>query len=398
MNEEFFDKNNSIIKINRIKKKNLRNIIKIKNKQLDKDEEEKNNIFKHEKKISYDLKIKSSIKEDMKNNSNQSNTEEKINMTFNTNMPEDNKDKELEIEREHEKFYDKNFKNLHKETSDRLTFKKDNIENNNNNFYNNKKIMILFRNEEEENNSKIDFNNSYIDNLPFNEIELNDNRTYIMLYWNILSLKQPLINIFSFIKYFNITQSYIPLPIKINKFLFMILLNIFINSINLSQKYFLEKYEFFNKKYNFVNNDGKIRKSEIMGYSMKKGFKKSMISFVFCLIIYYLIDYIFFNIRKKINNLSFEKNTDLYNNILNRKIVELIKLIRKKIIIYIYITSVLYIIIFIYIVNFSFAYPGGILDCLSNTIITFIFLQIFPFITSLIICFMRYFSISKKIE
>ena len=396
IDEEFFDKNNSIIKINRIKKKNLRNIIKIKNKQLDKDEEEKNNIFKHEKKISYDLKIKSSIKEDMKNNSNQSNTEEKINMTFNTNMPEDNKDKELEIEREHEKFYDKNFKNLHKETSDRLTFKKNNIENNNNNFYNNKKIMILFRNEEEENNSKIDFNNSYINNLPFNEIELNDNRTYIMLYWNILSLKQPIINIFSFIKYFNITQSYIPLPIKINKFLFMILLNIFINSINLSQKYFLEKYEFFNKKYNFVNNDGKIRKSEIMGYSMKKGFKKSMISFVFCLIIYYLIDYIFFNIRKKINNLSFEKNTDLYNNILNRKIVELIKLIRKKIIIYIYITSVLYIIIFIYIVNFSFAYPGGILDCLSNTIITFIFLQIFPFITSLIICFMRYFSISKK--
>ena len=399
-NEEYFDKN-SIIKFNRIKKKNLRNIIHINNKAIDKDlEEEKSIIINHEKKKSFDINIKKSIKGELKknNNSNLSNTEEeKINMTFNTNMPEDNKNKELVIEREHEKFYDKNFKNIHKETSERLNLKKNNIENKGNNidFYNNKKIMILFRNEEE-NNSKLDFNNSFAKNLPYDEVKLNENHKFITLYWNILSLKQPIINLFSFIKYFHITESYVPLTIKFNKFLLMILLNIFINSMDLSQKYFFEKFEFFNKKYNFVNNNEKIKQSNIIKYAMKKGFKNSMVTFVLCLIIYYIIEYMLFNIRKKMNILTMEKNIDLNINKLNRKIVEFIQIITKKIIVYISISSFLYIIFFIYIINFSFVYPSGVIDCISNSIITFLLLQIFPFISSLIICLMRNLSITKK--
>ena len=394
--EEYFDKN-SIIKINRIKKKNLRNIIHINNKIAKDIEEEKNNIINHEKKKSFDINVKKSIKDDLKNkDSNQSNTEEKINMTFNTNMPED-KDKELVIEREHEKFYDKDFKNISKETSERLSLKKNNKENNNNNykFYNNKKIMILFRNEEE-NNSKLDLNISYIDNTPFDEVELNNKRKLIILYWNILSLKQPIINIFSFIKFFHISESYVSLPLKLNKVLFNIFLNIFINSMFFSQKYFYEKFEFFNKKYNFMKKYEKIKQNEIVKYAMKKGFKKSVLSFVLCLIIYYLIEYIFFNLRKKITILTLENNKDLNIYKLNRKIVEYIKLIRKKMIIYISIISVFYIIFSIYIINFSFSYPSGILDCISNSIITFMLLQIFPFISSLIICLMRYLSISQK--
>ena len=412
LEDEYYDKNNSIIKINRVKKKNLRNIIHIdNNKKYEKEEEEKNNIFKNDETninqiqkdnyINNNIDIKKSINEEKKHNSNQSQTDEKINVSFNTNMPEDNKDKEFVIEREHENFYDKNFKNLHKETNERLYFRNKNNNTNDcdeNNFYKqNKKFLILFNYEEEnqeKNNSKININNSINDYIPFNEINLNEKRNYIKLYWQILSLKQPIINIFSFIKYFNITKSYIPLAIKINKFCFMIILNIFINSMNLSQKYFFKKYEYFYKKYNLVNNEKKIKLNAKIQYAIKNGFSEAMISFIICLIIYYLIEYILFNMRRNINYILLEKNMKIDR--LNRKIIELMELARKKIIIYFSISSFIMILSFIYLINFSFAYPGGIIDCISNSIITFIFLQIFPFIYSLIICLMIYLSISKN--
>ena len=403
MKDEYFDKNNSVIKINRIKKKNLRNIIYLNNNKKLENEEEKNNKFKKEEININNINVQKSRNEEKKNNSNHSQSNEKINATFNTNMPDDNINKELVIEKEHEKIYDKNFKNLNKETSERLYFKNskkdnhNNNENNNNNINQTKKFLILFNYDEEESdkkdNSKIDINNSIIDYLPY-EVHLNYRLSYIILYWHILSLNQPIINIFSFIKCFKITKSYIPLAIKINKFCLMLIINLFINSMNLSQKYFLKKYEYFSIKNNFLNGGQKIKINEKIHYAMKKGFSKAMISFIINLIIYYLLEYIFFNNRKRINNLSFEKSINVQK--LNKKIIELIIFIRKKIIVYISISSFILLVSCIYLITFSFALPGGILDSISNSIMTFIFLQIFPFISSLLICSIRYFSISKK--
>ena len=174
----------------------------------------------------------------------------------------------------------------------------------------------------------------------------------------------------------------------------MIILNMFINSMNLSQKYFFKKYEYFYKKYNLVNDEKKRKLNAKIQYAIKNGFSEGMISFIICLIIYYLIEYILFNMRRNINYILLEKNMKIDR--LNRKIIELMELARKKIIIYFSISSFIMILSFIYLINFSFAYPGGIIDCISNSIITFIFLQIFPFIYSLIICLMIYLSISKN--
>ena len=174
----------------------------------------------------------------------------------------------------------------------------------------------------------------------------------------------------------------------------MVIVNMLINAMNLNQKYFLKKYEYFNKEYNLVNDEKKIKLNVIMNYAMKNGFSKALISFVLCLIIYYLIEYILFNIRSNINSILLEKSLNI--NKLNRKIIELMKLIRIKIIIYFSISSFILILSFIYLINFSFAYPGGVVDSVSNSIITFILLQIFPFISSLIICIMRYLSILKN--
>jgi len=423
-----FEENNSIIQISKIKKKNSK-IIYIDCKNDSKKEEEKNSSNKTEKMKSNEDSnnntiIKTIKKEDKKpvieedktntiiipkNNKNNNKLEEKKdNNAQNTIKPKENKEREIVIdEKEFETrniYMGKNFKNLQKETSERIYFKNKNIVNNNiNNLSkvktNNKKFVILFKykedsDEEEENNSKIDINNSAIDYLPFKQIKFKDNRTFIELYWHILSLKHPIINLFSFIKYFNITKSYIPLSIKINKLFFITMINLFVNSISLSQAYFIKKYEYFSEKYNIQNSEDVLKSNKIVQYAMRHGFGNAMLSFGICLVIFYLFEYIFFNIRRKINSLSMEENPKL--NRLNVKVIHLIKTVRKKYLAYICISSFFMIVFGIYLINFSFAYPGGVLDYVSNSIITFIFLQIFPFITSLLICLMRYYSFKKN--
>ena len=419
--EEFNEKNNSIIKINKVKKKNLKNTIYINCINASKKEEEKNNIKNVEivnpnnKDINYQIdkmgqkeyKIeeKEEKKESIEEEKKQTIDEEKK-FKYNENIY--NKKKELvadeDCESKGSSYLDKNFKNLQKETSERLYFKK---KNNLNNFLNakndvnkNKKFLILFKykedSDDEKNNNKsqLDLNTSVVDYLSLTKMNEKDNRTFINLYWHILSLKQPLINIFSFIKYFNITKSYIPLTIKINKFIFISMINIFVNSMCLSQKYFIKKYEYFNNKYNIQDNIKIIKSNEFVQYAMRSGFSNAMISFMICLVIYYSFEYIFFNIRRLINNISLDESINI--NKINRQIIELMTFVKKKYLIYICISSFAMILFGIYIINFSFTYPGGVIDYISNSIITFIFLQIFPFITSLLVCYMRIYSLKKK--
>ena len=56
------------------------------------------------------------------------------------------------------------------------------------------------------------------------------------------------------------------------------------------------------------------------------------------------------------------------------------------------------ILFFVYLTNFSNAYSGGALDYIGAGIWTFIFLQIFPFISSLLIAFLRQHGMKNKKE
>lgn len=56
------------------------------------------------------------------------------------------------------------------------------------------------------------------------------------------------------------------------------------------------------------------------------------------------------------------------------------------------------IIFFVYLTNFSAAYSGGALDYIGAGIWTFAFLQILPFISSLIISLLRYYGMKKIIK
>ena len=81
---------------------------------------------------------------------------------------------------------------------------------------------------------------------------------------------------------------------------------------------FIKKYEYFSEKYNIQNSEDVLKSSKIVQYAMGHGFGNAMMSFVICLVVFYLFEYIFFNIRRKINSLSMEDNPKLNRlNILN---------------------------------------------------------------------------------
>ena len=70
--------------------------------------------------------------------------------------------------------------------------------------------------------------------------------------------------------------------------------------------------------------------------------------------------------------------------------------IRIKYYIFIILNFILMIIFFIYLTNFYVVYTGGVLDYIGAGILTFIFLQIFPFISSLILALLRYYGLKKN--
>ena len=266
----------------------------------------------------------------------------------------------------------------------------------------NKKILILFRNKSKNKklnqSEKMDKDKNIIlpfDYLPIDKAIKYDKRSFLILYWNIFSLKHPIINMFSFFKYFQITESCIPLQIKLIRFLLMLILNIFINSMTITQNYFKNKYIYFNKKYQIEESDDvkiKIAAPERLSYAMTHCFPEVIITFIICIIVQFIINFIFFGVRRELCIISInEKKQNI-----NSQVQNLIKKAKVRYIIFSFINLILMIIFFIYLTNFTSAYSGGALDYIGAGIWTFIFLQIFPFISSLLISLLRYYGMKKN--
>ena len=51
-----------------------------------------------------------------------------------------------------------------------------------------------------------------------------------------------------------------------------------------------------------------------------------------------------------------------------------------------------------YLINFSQAFKGGVLDYVAGTLITWIFLQVIPFLSCIISALFRYYGIKNKNE
>ena len=268
----------------------------------------------------------------------------------------------------------------------------------------NKKILILFGNKTKKkkiyDNEKMDKGKNKI--LPLDYLTLEkaikyDKRSFKILYWSIFSLKQPLINMLSFFKMFKITESCIPMQMKLIRFLLMLILNLFINSMTITQNYFKDKYDYFNRKYNLEKTDAvkiKIDPLERLSYAMNHCFPEVIFTFFICMISQFIINFIFFKIRRELCLISINEKKE---NI-NKEVQKLIKKAKVRYIIFSFINLIFMIIFFIYLTNFTAAYSGGALDYIGAGIWTFIFLQILPAISSLIISLLRYYGMKKNHE
>ena len=248
-------------------------------------------------------------------------------------------------------------------------------------------IFTLIKNNKE----KLD-----LDYINLNEAIKRDNRTICELYAHLLALKQPIWDMLSDIKALQINKSFIPISMKIIRFFFILSFNMFINSLFLTQNYFKKKYTYFNNKYNiqYDEESKKISSNEKFAYAIKNTIAFSISTFIICLVIQFIINYCFFNIRKKIWIILKECDDDK-----KEEIKEMNKFFNDKNCFYIIlaiINFVFMIFFFFYIINFSEAFKGGIIDYLGGTFMTWLFLQVIPFISCIISSLFRYYGLKNQ--
>ena len=215
---------------------------------------------------------------------------------------------------------------------------------------------------------------------------LDNNKDFFYYYWKLLSLKQPIINLFTSIESLKTGESYIPLHIKIMRILFYLSLNIFFNSLHMEQQYFRKKYHYFEVKYNITSifKEKNISLNERFLYAFTHSIVSGIICFIICFIIQSFLNYFFFNSKNKLLKI---KNT-INNNSNNRNILQLLnEYYRKYFLIIFSIKFIILLFICYSIITFGQIYSGGITDIIAGSIWTFIFLQIFPFIYCIIFSF-----------
>ena len=188
-------------------------------------------------------------------------------------------------------------------------------------------------------------------------------------------------------------------------FILMLSLNMFFNLFHFEQKYFRKKYKHFNDKfkisYNFLTKN--ISLNERFKYGFTNGIIPGLISFIICFIIQLVLNYFFFNIRKKINQInnskiecklvtkkSISKTNENTKDFHNKRINILLEKEKNKYLIFFTFAFVLLILIFYSLITFNEVYRGGITDLVTGTFWTFIFLQIIPFIYCFILGFIKF--------
>ena len=266
-----------------------------------------------------------------------------------------------------------------------------------------KKVLVLLPGDKDKKDKKrkkgIDEQENLSDITPVSS-EKSEPKTFCQIYWYVLSLKQHIINFFSFLTCCKITESYVPFPLRITRSIFMIILSFLFNVLFLNQNYYLKKFKYFNQKYKLIAGitdgitilpeevSGDIPSSELWKYSLIHTLVYSIIVFLLLLVAQFLIGICFFSMRTKVIEVVKSNNTSNANELENQA--------RIRYIIFFIITLVLLLIFMFTFVGFGGAYGGGFRDYIISGIFSLIFLEIFPFLWSLIIALLRFIGIKKR--
>ena len=257
-----------------------------------------------------------------------------------------------------------------------------------------RKVLILLKNKGgQKSKSPKDYEDVKSDSeiIKLNDEENLEEISYCKIYWSVVSLKQHIINYFSFIHCCKITKSYIPLSMRIIRSIFLVFLSFVFNILFLNQTYYEKKFNHFNEKYIFIHSESldiKVTTEERISYALSNTFVYAMISFILLTIVNFVVGYFFFSVRNSLAEIM--KNNDL------SEINDLVSKTKKKNIIFFIINIILMIIFFLTITAFVGAYGGGFVDYFIPGIISLIFLELFPFLWSLIIALFSYLGIKRK--
>ena len=210
-------------------------------------------------------------------------------------------------------------------------------------------------------------------------------------YWIFVSIKQHIINYFSYLRCCKMTESYIPLTIRFMRSLFIIILSFIVNIVWLDQKYFEKKLFHFDKKYSLINSSQKeinIPLGEKLSYAFSHTFVYALIGFLILTLADFIIGYVFFSFRDEVQTILLRKKTS--------QMQDMVLKARRNYNIFFVIDIILIIIFILSFAGFEATYQGGTTDYFMAGFISLILNELLPFLWSLILALCRYFGIKKK--
>ena len=256
---------------------------------------------------------------------------------------------------------------------------------------NQRKVLILLNNKNKNNNEEDLISDNDIGPLSADEKKRGEHLDFGRIYWYVLSLKQHIINYFSTIDCCKMTESYIPIAIRLIRSIFMIILSFVINALCFNQSYYDTKFEHFNERYKFIfaeKDDIDVPVSQRIIYAISNGFGKAMLTLLILLIVQLILGVTVFSVRNKVIKAKRKKSREEINNLISK--------VKLKYLIFFIVNLALMIIFLFTLAGFCGAYGGGFVDYFTASIITLIFFEIFPFIWSIAIALFRYFGIKKN--
>ena len=270
------------------------------------------------------------------------------------------------------------------------------------------KYNLLFKNEKDKILPLI-YKPLLKDFLPFKAARYYDKRSFGKLYRYFLYMRHPIINLC--ISGNNPSNNFIPFSVKAIKIIFIGILMLFFNSLLITQKYLYDKFNFFNKKYNFkdmqLNDD--IVYSEKMKYAISHSIGNSFYTYLIIFVIDIVLSLVL-SVRFRIKNLLdefYEIDSGENGGVMNKNKKEQ-KNFEKELLkasdiknIFLWTTVVLFVFIiafFIYIINFCFSYKGEIPDLFFASFWSFLFYVIMPFFMNIFLAGFRILALVNSCE
>ena len=132
-----------------------------------------------------------------------------------------------------------------------------------------------------------------------------------------------------------------------------------------NNKYMIDKYNYFNEKYDIENNEINPDINEKILYSIKNGKTNILISFIVCLVLQYILGCLL-NIRKKIANILLDEKSRFGDK--DKKIIKIKDNLSCMINSFAIICLLIMIVILIFLTNYCVIFNGMIIDIISQSI------------------------------